>query len=298
MAIKEKQETNLRQAKARAFVEGMVSEKDLKEVTEDGETKIVGYVTIKTSDVNFVKFNVNAKQKTNAGTENKAYKGLVTVMENYKSIAEVGADEADIVRVSGDISPFTGENGENMVFFRSNFFTRVKEQDLEDFETKSEFDVELFISAIAPELDTDGIETGRLIVEGWMPTYNGIEPLKLVAGKDLADDIESGYEVGQTVNFFGEIINNRIETVTEIPVKIGKPKREVKVTYKNDLLIQGASVSYDDEESTEEPYDAKVIKAAIQERENMLAERKAKKSGEAKAKTKPSGAARGRTLGF
>ena len=51
-------ETNLRQANAKAFVEGVVSEKDLKVVTEEGKTKIAGHLTVKTSDVNFVKFNV------------------------------------------------------------------------------------------------------------------------------------------------------------------------------------------------------------------------------------------------
>ena len=46
-------ETNLRQANAKVFIEGLVSEKDLAVKTEDGKTKIVGSLTVKTSDVNF-----------------------------------------------------------------------------------------------------------------------------------------------------------------------------------------------------------------------------------------------------
>ena len=37
----------------------------------------------------------------NAGTDNKTYAGIQTVMNEYKSIAEVGEDEATRVKVSG-----------------------------------------------------------------------------------------------------------------------------------------------------------------------------------------------------
>ena len=292
-------ETNLRQANAKAFVHGVVSEKDLKVVTEEGKNKITGHLTVKTSDVNFVKFNVNVNEKTNAGTDNKTYAGIQTVMNEYKSIAEVGEEEATKVRVTGDISPFTGKNGEKIVSYKSNFFNRLKAD--EEYEPKAEFSIELFISDINPELDTEGVETGRTIVSGWIPTYNnGIEPIDLVAEGEVAQAIDSGFEVGQTVEFYGEIINNRIETVTEIPVKIGKPRKKVTVEIKNDLIITGASEAYEDGITPELPYDADTIQAAIQERKNRLEEVKAKaQSGtNATGNAKPSGAAHGRSLGF
>ena len=290
-------ETNLRQANAKAFVQGVVSEKDLKVVTEEGKTKITGHITVKTSDVNFVKFNVNVNEKTNAGTDNKTYAGIQTVMNEYKSIAEVGEEEATRVKVSGDISPFTGKNGEKIVSYKSNFFNRLKADELEP---KAEFSIELFISGINPELDTEGVETGRTIVSGWMPTYNGIEPIDLVAEGEVAQAIDSGFEIGQTVEFYGEVINNRIETVTEIPVKIGKPRKKVSVEIKNDLVITGASEAYEEGITPELPYEADTIQAAIQERANRLEEAKAKAQSGAKASgnAKPSGAAHGRSLGF
>lgn len=284
-------ETNLRQANAKAFVHGVVSEKDLKVVTEEGKTKITGSLTVKTSDVNFVKFNVNVNEKTNAGTDNKTYAGIQTVMNEYKSIAEVG-EEATRVKVSGDLSPFTGKNGEKIVSYRSNFFNRLKVD--EELEPKAEFSVEMFISGINPELDTEGIETGRTVVSGWMPTYNGIEPIDLVAEGEVAQAVDSGFEPGQTVEFYGDIINNRIETVTEIPVKIGKPRKKVSVEFKSDLIITGASEAYEEGITPELPYVAETIEAAIQERKNKLEEAKAK----AQSGAKPSGAAHGRSLGF
>jgi len=290
--------TNLRQAKAKAFVNGIVSEKDLKVVTDKGETRIEGNITVKTSDVNFIRFGVYAKEKTSNGTANKAYAGIQTVMNEYKSIADVGEEEATEVKVSGDVSAFTRDDGRVLVTYRSNFFNRVKAGD--ELDPKAEFSIEMFISSIAPEFTTDGEETGRLLVGGWVPTYNGIDPIELVAEGDVASAIDSGFEVGQTVEFYGEIINNQIRTVTEIPVKIGKPRQKVEVTYKNDLIIQGASEAYEEGITAELPYEADTIQIAIQEREARLAEEKAKKkSGQSEvAKPKPSGAAHGRTLGF
>jgi hypothetical protein len=292
-------ETNLRQANAKAFVHGVVSEKDLKVVTEEGKTKITGSLTVKTSDVNFVKFNVNVNEKTNSGSDNKTYAGIQTVMNEYKSIAEVGEDEATRVKVSGDLSPFTDKKtGGKVVAYRSNFFNRLKAD--EELESKAEFSVEIFISSINPELDTDGVETGRTVVSGWVPTYNGIEPIDLVAEGEVAQAVDSGFEPGQTVEFYGDIINNRIETVTEIPVKIGKPRKKVSVEFKSDLIITGASEAYEEGITPELPYVAETIEAAIQERNNKLEEAKVKAQSGAKTNgnAKPSGAAHGRSLGF
>lgn len=291
-------ETNLRQANAKVFVQGVVSEKDLKVVTEEGKTKVTGFITVKTSDVNFVKFNVNVNEKTASGAVNKTYAGIQTVMNEYKSIAEVGEENATKVKVTGDISPFTGKNGEKIVSYKSNFFNRLKSD--EELEAKSEFSIELFISGITPEITSEGEETGRTIVSGWMPTYNGIEPIDLVAEGEVAQAIDSGFDVGQTVEFYGDVVNNRIETITEIPVKIGKPRKKVSVEIKNDLIITGASEAYEKDITPELPYEADTIQAAIQERTNRLEEAKAKAQSGTKntGNAKPSGAAHGRTLGF
>lgn len=290
-------ETNLRQANAKVNAEGIVSEKDLKVVTEEGKTRIEGSVTIKTSDINFLRYNVRVNEKTNDGKDNKTYAGITTVMNEYKSIAEVGEEEADKVRVSGDLNVFTGQNGTS-VGYRGNFFNRLKNPD--EFEPKAEFSVEVFISSIVPEVTGDGEETGRVVVNGWVPTYSGIEPIKLYAEGDVAAAIDSMFEPGQTVEFYGEVVNNKIEKITEIPVAIGKPRRKVETTFKNELVITGASEAYEEGVSAEKPYEAETIKAAIQERENKLAEAKAKaQSGSKPAPAaKPSGAKSGRTLGF
>lgn len=292
-------ETNLRQANAKAYVTGILSEKNLEVKTDNGVKSIQGTLTIKTSDVNFIRFNVNVNEITKAKTPNSIYSGMETIMNEYHSIAEVGEENATKVKVSGDVNPFTNKNtGKNEIGYKSNFFNRLKEG--EEFEPKAEFAVEIFISGIVPEINSEGEETGRILVNGWIPTYNGIEPITLVADSDVGSAIESNFEVGQTVEFYGDIINNRIETVTEIPVAIGKPRKKVEVRYKNDMLITGASEAYEKDVSKEAPYETEVIKAAIQVREEKIAENKAKaQSGtQTQTKAKPSGATHGRTLGF
>lgn len=291
-------ETNLRQSEAKVLVEGIVSEKDLKVVTEDGTTKIQGSLTVKTGDTNFVRFNVNVNEKTKNGADNKTYAGIKTVMEEYKSIAEAGEEDADRVRVNGDLNIYTGQNG-TVVGYKSNFFNRLKNP--AEMESKAEFSVEVFISSINPEINTDGDETGRVVVSGWVPTYNGIEPIKLFAPEEIASSIDDAFEPGQTVEFYGEVVNNRVEKVTEIPVLIGKPRKKVETSYKNELIINGASTAYEEDVTPKAPYMSDTIKAAIQERENKLEEARAKaQSGANKtvSNARPSAASKGRTIGF
>lgn len=299
----EETKTNLRQAEATVSVTGILSEKNLEMKTEDGKTYISGYLTIKTSDTNFVRINTRVNEKTQTGTDNKAYAGIVTVMNEYKSIADVGEDAADRVGVRGNLNLYTDKNGKANVNYQSNFFNRI--QNMDNYAPHAEFEVEMFISSMVPETDKEQEETGRLIVHGWVPTYNGIEPITMIAYKNedgdiIAGDIENAFEPGQTVKFFGQIVNSKVEKITEIPVKIGKPRREVKTTYVNELLITGASEAYEEGVTLEKPYEKETIQAAIQERKNKLEEQKSKANNvsQPKAAATPSGASRGRTLGF
>lgn len=292
-------ETNLRQADAKVNVEGVVAEINLNEEmnTTLGCNQVSGYLTVKTSDTNFVRFNVRMNEKTKAGTENKAYAGIKTVMSEYRSIDAVGEENADKVRVSGDLNPYhSTQSNQDVLGYKSNFFNRV----IGEYNPHAEFDVEMFISNIIPEIDKEGEETGRLLLKGWVPQYeNGIEPLTLVVPTDLADAVESVFAPGQTARFYGDVINDRVVIKREIPVAIGKPKVETRTITKNELVLTGASEPYEEGVSAEKPYPADTIKAAIQARQDRIESRKnMETTGTAarRAGTRPSGAARGRSL--
>lgn len=292
-------DTNLRQSELKVNVEGLVSDinlikndpnRDLSKVPP-GVDNISGTITVKTNETNFVRFMVSVNSKTKAGTDNKIYAGIETVMNEYKSVAEYGEEEADKVRItSGDLNLFTSKvDGSPQVGYKSNFFNRVKG----DYNPHAEFEAEIYISGIIPEMDKDGDETGRILVKGWGVTYSGIEPITLVAPKEIADAVESTYEVGQTTRFYGDIVNTRVEKITEIPMAIGKPKQKIETTYKNELVITGAEEPYEEEKA----YKPESIKLAIQERENNLANNR-NASEKPPFESAPSGASKGRTLNW
>ena len=84
---------------------------EIKTDPKTGEKHIEGTVTVKTSDKNFVTFTVYSKEKKNDKTDNKTYAGLVTVMNEFQSVVDAG-DNADYIRVNGQLNPFRGQNGE------------------------------------------------------------------------------------------------------------------------------------------------------------------------------------------
>ena len=166
-------DTNLRQADGKVTVAGSVCDKKLEMTTKDGVRTIEGTLTIKTADTNFVQMRVRCSDKKKDGSENKTFAGVMTVMNEYKSIADVGEDEADRVRASGQINVFrSNNNGNEIVSYTSNFFNRIKAN--QEFEPKAEFEIEMYIKSLVPEINKDGEETGRYKIIGGFPAYNGI----------------------------------------------------------------------------------------------------------------------------
>lgn len=295
-------QTNLRQADAKVTVAGIVSDKKLEMTTKDGVRTIEGTLTIKTADTNFVQMRVRCADKKRDGSENKTFAGVMTVMNEYKSIADVGEDEADRVRASGQINLFrSNNNGNEIVSYTSNFFNRIKAN--QAFEPKAEFEIEMYIKSLVPEMNKEGEETGRYKIVGWVPTFNGIEPLDLIVPEELADQVSSIYEPKQTARFYGNIVQNVTYETIDKPMAFGV-KKETKAHFINELVVTGGSPVYDatDKDEVVEggnqiPYDPTVIQAAIDERDRLI------KEGQNKPKTntnnaKPSGASRGRQLGW
>ena len=296
-------ETNLRQADAKVSVCGIVSDKKLEMKTENGVRTIEGTITIKTSDTNFVQMRVRCADKKRDGSENKTFAGVMTVMNEYKSIADNGADEADRVRTSGQINLFrSNNNGNEIVSYTSNFFNRIKPN--QDYEPKAEFEIEMYIKTLVPEMNKDGEETGRYKIVGWIPTYNGIEPLDLIVPEELADIVSNTYEPKQTARFYGEIVQNVTYETIERPMAFGV-KKETKANFINELVVTGGSPAYDatDKDEVVEggnqiPYNPDTIQAAIEERDRRIKEEQNKPKTNTANNTKPSGASRGRTLGW
>ena len=276
-------ETNLRQAEASVEVEGILSENNLELISkDDGNDVIRGNIIVQTSETNFVTLNAYTSKITAKKKENPSFKSLIKVAD-YPSIAKAGAEEATKVLIKrGQVAPETyfNNNGKNEIVKHKVSFAETSNAN--SYEPRAKFAIEIFIQSIMEEADLEGIPTGRVIVKGYMPTYNGIEPIEVVAPVEdgIADAVNSTFEPGQTVRFTGDVVNNQIVKITEIPVAIGKPQIKKETTYKNELVVEGASAPYEEGITPFPPYEAEVIKKALVERETMLQAKEAEaKSG-------------------
>ena len=59
--------TNLREAESKVVIRGILSEKDLKVVTNEGKKAISGTLTIQTDPDNFIKVSTYAREKRMMG---------------------------------------------------------------------------------------------------------------------------------------------------------------------------------------------------------------------------------------
>lgn len=260
--------TNLRQASTKITVEGILADKNLEQITDkNGNLGIKGSVSIKVDDLNTIRFKVYVGQKTSKGEENKAWAGIKTVMDEYKSIPDVGLENADRIRVSrGGFDTYKNANGVDVTTYSSNFFSRVTSE----MKPTREFSAECFIKAKSWEVDSEGNETGRLKIKAIVPTFGGIAILDLIAPKEedgdpnFAETADGLFEVNGTYDIQGIIVNSRVEK--KAVAALGKMKGETE--FKNELIITGSSPAYEDERA----YDKGAIDLAIQNYEDTQAQ--------------------------
>ena len=149
-------------------------------------------------------------------------------------------------------------------------------------EFQATFELEMFVTKVVNETkvipDEEPEETGRLIIEGYVPCKGGdIFPIKLVAGEivdgettyNVAEDLDDIRDdlIGSTVDFWGDIAFKKI-IKEKLKKGIGKPKKETETTYVSELLITGAT--FVTEEEGGKPYTEEEIKAAVNERKVAL----------------------------
>lgn len=286
----------LREAENQVVIEGLLVEKSFedKEInSKDGKKEaITGEITVETAENEVHTISLFSFKTKADGTENGIAKGLETIKDEYKSVAAVGREEADKVRITAGsvgLNEYYGQDGKLKSFpqLKTNFVNRVKAD--EEHVPRAEFEVELFVKSISPEMRNDD-ETGRVKLEGLVPLYGGkIIPFTFVVNEDGSDYVDSTYEPGDTVKVYGDIINYKEKKEIEEEVAFGKPKK--KITYKTvrEYLVTGGSEPY--EEENEKAYDNESIKKALTEREVFLDGLKKKK--EEKEKGNSGGAKKG-----
>ena len=263
--------TTLKALKNTVDVIGRVKEVNLElGTTRDGKENIKGNVVV------LVEENVNGEARSHDirvrvysnkfkrdGNINGLYTGYETVMNEYKSIADVGdKKEADLVHVQGllELNEYISQDGtkrsSNQV--SGKFFNRITTDDVKRGRgPKAVATVEAVVEGIKDELDQDGLPSGNKKLSAFNVDFFGelrenskpVIPFEAIVPENLADAFDDLYDTGDTGKFSLKI-NNYAEEATEEDVQevsgFGSTEglSEVKRNFVNNLEVIGGTEAY------------------------------------------------------
>lgn len=263
-------------------IEGILSEINLtdREFTNKNNQKmpcISGTVNIKvkydykgnTYDVN-IPVSAFAAKYTNSGSENPAYTSLENVKNNFVSIAASDEETADRIRLTnGTIAENAFYSGNQLITYpriNGSFFTKVKR---EEFTPTATFKETIVLANIVDEVDSEGVETGALNVQGVIIQYGEkADVVKFVVrNPSYVEYIKSHWNVKDTVRV-GGIINYSSKTeYVEEEVGFGDPiKTPRTVSVREFILTSGSPNGLDSDFA----YDEEELTKALAARKNRL----------------------------
>ena len=283
-------------------IEGILSEVDLStgSYIKNGKNveRISGSIKVRvTQKINNVMTELDvpvymfANKYKNDGTENPAYASIERVKNEYVSIAAspTGIDGADRIRITnGNIrmNEYYNQNGTLVSFPRINASFVTKVTDLNKYSPEATFSTVFVIAAMAPETDKDGIEVpNRYKVRGVLPQYGGSVDVVdfLATSPNVIDAITTYWTPGDTVKINGKLNFTSTTEERTVEVDFGEPRVEKRTISVSELLIVGGSQSPLEGEFA---YDGDEIGAALEERQNRLAQLKEKAASKDNTKGK------------
>lgn len=205
-------------------VAGVLVDKEieLKEGTDKktGNTynAISGELVIRTNDGSEIEVSLFSKELTKKGTPNSIYKGLVTVMEDYKTL-KTNPEDADYIKIGGSdfsVNDYKSKQDGTIKTYNNingKFFNRLSQKDLEITPLESKFEVEGVIDTIKDVIKKDGTPTGdKLIILNILGYEGTIVPVSLTIPQALVAPFASmGYFEGSVATLWGKIINTKEE---------------------------------------------------------------------------------------
>lgn len=295
---------NIKEKESKNFVEivGILKELDINEGTSKNSGKNYVSATAKVlldQEVNgvatecVVPVRFFAMEKKTDGTDNKAYARILGYKEQFTSIsAAEDASKADRVKISAakiSENPYMSQNGtlvEKNFTINGSFLNKARDTDVEG----ATFEVSGVVGKIMPEVDSEGNETDRLIINLIVVEYKGkVSVLKMVAEGPAKAHIEQNWNQGDTVNANG-IINMCASVKTTVEEQgFGPALVRTQTTYRQELVIIGGSGNGLEEAYS---YDGDDVRVALSERTARLEEIKSA------AKTQSSAPAKSSSKGF
>lgn len=222
---------------------------------------IRGEAIIRTADEgeHSVRFFANKYKRDEKGNftseENKIYKSLGTVMNEYRTLEEYpdDPDYVEITAASFGVNDYLNKNTNEVITFNTistNFINRITKEKYEASSPTAKFEVAGVIANIKDEIIKD-TPTGNLIVTmnviNQTKKGNGKDaiyevkdmfPLKLNVSADLADTFKSTYSEGVFAKVCGDVINRTETTTTTEKVAFGSDivKTFTNTVRKNEVM--------------------------------------------------------------
>lgn len=273
----------MREAKNIVRVEGILSEIDLgyhewtDRTTNKRREGIRGLIKVRVEqkmsgeDTTLeVPIHFFAPRFTNSGGENPSFTSIDRVMKTFKSIAAVGEEEADRVRVTGariQMNEYYGADGNLVSFPRINgaFVNKVVNN---EFDQGAVFEIEFVLGKIEPETDREGVETGRHKVTGVVPLWRGVDVVPFYSDNPKVTSTMTNYwREGTTVRAVGKL-NFTSKTYTEEKeIDFGEPMTIQRTSFVSELIITGGAR---DPLPDERAYQTEEIQQALAERKAKL----------------------------
>lgn len=272
----------LRQAENRVRIEGILSEIDLEARTfskKDGSSmegvtgKIIVKVNQKISGEDkelMIPVHCFSYKTTNAGKPNPAYESIMSVKNTFKSIAMVGEQEADRIRITGatiKMNEYYSQDGRLVSFPRitASFISKVAGE----CKPEATFSAEFVVVQKNEEIGRNGEPTGRLEIKAALPQYGGLVDVVpfYAESEGVKNAVDQYWEIGNTVKANGKLNFSSKTEITYQEVDFGEPIERARTISVSDLVITGGS---QDPLSDEFGYDAAEIQTALAERKARL----------------------------
>lgn len=301
----------MRQAENKVFIEGILSEIDIVERTYTKDSvqnnALAGQIKVRVEQkingvdkILEIPVHVFVNEMTKKGTKNPAYESIDTVRREFISIASgAGVEGADRIRISGasiQMNEYWADENRLSSYPRINasFVQRVKR---DEFTPKAQFSTELVVSKMVNEVDKDGVETGRLKVEGILPQYGGrVDVVPFIAeNPNVVDAISQYWQPKDTVKVSGKLnFSSTVEIYTE-EQGFGEPIEKKRTINVSELVITGGSQSPLEGDFA---FNEEEIKNALAERKARLENRKAKELARSSSRTAPAQSGFASDIGF
>lgn len=271
----------IRESQNYVVIEGILSEINLslREFTKNGvkhdaiggDIKVKVVQDVEGQDVELeVPVNMFSGKLTNKGGENPSYVSIKRVMDEFRSIAAVGEEDADRIRITGAkivMNEYYTPDGRLMSYPRvqASFVTRIKP---EDCKMRATWEMELYVQQMGFRTDREGIETSTFELKGINVGYGeNADVIPAITNQgNIAAGLNATYSTGDTVPLSGKLNFTSItETILE-EVEIGDPIEKVRTVNISDLVITGAKGAKE-----EGAYTTEEIKTVLAKREEKLA---------------------------